>query len=57
MGILFNERHQLRAENPGLSWHTLGGHFHDSRPFWAAAGTDVPGGYQQREACPHVPAG
>lgn len=47
----------LRHENPGLSWHTLGSHFHDSRPFWAAAGTGVPGRYQQRDTCPHVPKG
>ncbi|MHB9856706.1 hypothetical protein [Streptomyces sp. YIM S03343] len=47
----------LRHENPGLSWHTLGSHFHDSRPFWAAAGTGVPGRYQQRDTCPHVPDG
>ncbi|WP_217369878.1 hypothetical protein [Nonomuraea antri] len=24
----------LRAEYPGLSWHTLGGHFRDSMAFW-----------------------
>ncbi|MEV7011983.1 hypothetical protein [Streptosporangium sp. NPDC051022] len=47
----------LRTENPGLSWHTLGGHFRDSRPFWAAVGADVPGGYQQRPLCAHVDAG
>lgn len=47
----------LRHENPGLSWHTLGGHFRDSRPFWAAAGAGVPGSYQQRETCTHVPGG
>ncbi|MEU0389140.1 hypothetical protein [Streptomyces chartreusis] len=47
----------LRLEHPGLSWHTLGGHFQDSRPFWAAAGAGVPGSYQQRETCPHVPEG
>ncbi|MGX1025552.1 hypothetical protein RKD37_000010 [Streptomyces ambofaciens] len=45
----------LRLEHPGLSWHTLGCHFQDSRPFWAAAGAGVPGSYQQRETCPHVP--
>jgi hypothetical protein len=47
----------LRLEHPGLSWHTLGGHFQDSRPFWAAAGAGVPGSYQQRETCPHLPEG
>lgn len=47
----------LRAEHPGLSWHTLGGHFRDSMAFWAVAGTDVPGGYQQRPTCPHIDSG
>ncbi len=37
----------LRREHPDLAWHTLGGHFADSRPFWAAMGSGVPGGYQQ----------
>ncbi|MEV4974635.1 hypothetical protein [Streptomyces scopuliridis] len=44
----------LRAEHPGLSWHTLGGHFADSKAFWKAAGLDVPGGYQQFSTCTHV---
>ncbi|WP_218135583.1 hypothetical protein [Nonomuraea jiangxiensis] len=48
---------QLRAEHPGLSWHTLGGHFRESRPFWAAVGAGVPGGYQQRRVCPHITNG
>jgi hypothetical protein len=47
----------LRAEHPGFSWHTLGGHFRDSEPFWAAVDTHVPGGYQQRPLCPHTTAG
>jgi hypothetical protein len=47
----------LRLEHPGLSWHTLGGHFHDSRPFWTDVGTGVPGSYQQRDTCPHVSEG
>jgi hypothetical protein len=47
----------LRAENPDLSWHTLGGHERDSQAFWAAVGTDVPGGYQQRPVCPHITRG
>jgi len=34
----------------------LGGHFRDSRPFWAAIGAEVPGGYQQRPLCPHATA-
>jgi hypothetical protein len=44
----------LRAEHPGPAWHTLGGHLGGSQPFWAAVGTDVPGGYQQHSPCPHV---
>ncbi|MET8160712.1 hypothetical protein ABZT47_30505 [Sphaerisporangium sp. NPDC005289] len=44
----------LRREHPRLSWHTLGGHFRESRPFWAAVGAGVQGGYQQRRVCPHV---
>jgi hypothetical protein len=47
----------LRNEHPSLSWHTLGGHFQDSRPFWTAVGTGVPGSYQQRDTCPHIPKG
>lgn len=47
----------LRAEYPNLAWHTLGGHFRDSQPFWTAIGTDVTGGYQQHELCPHVKPG
>jgi hypothetical protein len=47
----------LRTEYPDLGWHTLGGHFSDSRAFWAAVGAGVPGGYQQRHVCPHVSPG
>lgn len=47
----------LRAENPGMAWHTLGGHFASSRAFWNTVGADVPGGYQQRPLCPHVTPG
>ena len=47
----------LRAEHPGLAWHTLGGHYRESRPFWAAVGADIEGGYQQREVCQHVSSG
>jgi hypothetical protein len=47
----------LRRENPGLTWHTLGGHLSGSPPFWAAAGSSVPGGYTPRELCPHLSAG
>jgi hypothetical protein len=32
----------LRAEYPGLAWHTLGGHFTDLRAFWAAVGAGAP---------------
>ncbi|KJK55435.1 hypothetical protein UK12_28680 [Saccharothrix sp. ST-888] len=44
----------LRAEYPGLAWHTLGGHFAESRGFWAAVGAGVTGAYEQRRLCPHV---
>lgn len=44
----------LRTEHPGMSWHTLGGHESDSRPFWTAAGTGVSGRYQRRKPCPHI---
>lgn len=44
----------LRAEHPGLAWHTLGGHLSESREFWTVVGADVPGGYQQRPCCPHA---
>jgi hypothetical protein len=47
----------LRADNPGLEWHTLGGHFRDSEPFWTAVGTGVPGGYQQHGVCRHRSVG
>lgn len=44
----------LRAEHSGLFWHTLGGHFRDSIPFWASVGARVPGGYQQKATCSHI---
>lgn len=44
----------IRADHPGLQWYTLGGHLGDSQPFWATAGTAVPGGYRQGPLCPHV---
>jgi len=44
----------LRAEHPGLTWHTLGGQFQRSEAFWIAAGRGVTGGYQQRDLCPHL---
>ena len=43
----------LRAEHPGLEWHTFGGHFPDSEPFWTAVGAGVAGGYRRRDMCPH----
>ena len=47
----------LRNENPGLSWHTLGGHFTSTRGFWESIGTEVQGGYTQRDICVHVTDG
>lgn len=47
----------VRAENPGLSWSTMGGHERDSRAFWDAAGEGVPGAYRQRDLCEHVTPG
>lgn len=44
----------LRNENPGLSWHTLGGHFQSSRGFWESTGTGVRGGYAQHDICEHL---
>jgi hypothetical protein len=43
----------LRSENPGLQWHTLGGHLSDAVPFWEAAAVGVPGGYTKHSICPH----
>ena len=45
---------QLRAEHPGYTWHTAGGHERDARPFWDAAGQGVSGGYRQARLCEHV---
>jgi hypothetical protein len=47
----------LRAENPAVSWYTLGGHIDGSPAFWNAVGAGVPGGYRQRDVCSHVPSG
>lgn len=44
----------LRRTYPGLRWHTGGGHFRASEPFWASVSVGVPGGYTQRERCEHV---
>ncbi|MER6571679.1 hypothetical protein ABT288_37280 [Streptomyces sp. NPDC001093] len=45
----------LRLEHLSLSWHTLGSRFQDSRAFWTAVGSSVPGSYRQRDTCPHIP--
>lgn len=44
----------LREEHPGLSWHTLGGHY-AAPQFWDAVGADVDGGYQRRDLCRCLP--
>jgi hypothetical protein len=46
----------LRSGYPQFEWHTLGGHMSDSRSFWDAVGVGVPGGYRQRDLCPHLDA-
>jgi hypothetical protein len=43
----------LRSDNRGIEWHTLGGHLADSVPFWVMVGAGIPGGYTQRDPCPH----
>ena len=47
----------LRTEYPGLEWHTLGGHFRETEPFWSAVGDGINGGYAKRVVCPHRTAG
>ncbi|MGW7824853.1 hypothetical protein ACWGLF_44075 [Streptomyces puniciscabiei] len=47
----------LRHKHRSLSWHTLGRHFQDSRAFWTAVGSSVPGSYQPGDTCPHIPEG
>ncbi|MEV0649886.1 hypothetical protein AB0I28_31985 [Phytomonospora sp. NPDC050363] len=47
----------LRAEHPGLAWHTLGGHLSGARAFWDSAGDGVEGGYRPRALCVHVERG
>ncbi|TMR22130.1 hypothetical protein ETD85_49875 [Nonomuraea zeae] len=42
----------LRFDYPGLSWHTLGGHFREAEPFWEAVAAEVPGGYRRRRPPP-----
>lgn len=43
----------LRAEHPGLAWHTAGNHMPGSEPFWKAVASGVSGGYARRDICPH----
>jgi hypothetical protein len=43
----------VRTENPGLSWHTLGGQS-DAPAFWNAAGAQTRGGYRRHPLCPHI---
>jgi hypothetical protein len=43
----------LRAEHPGVSWYTAGGHMPDVEPFWQAIATGIPGGYQRHKICVH----
>ncbi|GGV00670.1 hypothetical protein GCM10010245_04050 [Streptomyces spectabilis] len=44
----------LRRAYPGVQWHTGGGHFRESEPFWGSVSVGVPGGYTRRERCHHV---
>jgi hypothetical protein len=44
----------LREAYPGLEWHTGGGHFRESVPFWTSVAANVPGGYTQQDRCLHV---
>lgn len=42
----------LRRAYPGFEWHTGGGHFPESEPFWNSVAVEVPGGYTRRKgAC------
>ncbi|MER5755020.1 hypothetical protein [Streptomyces sp. NPDC002088] len=44
----------LRLAYPGIQWHTAGGHFRESEPFWDSVSVDVPGNYTQRARCHHI---
>jgi hypothetical protein len=45
----------LRAEHPEVTaWYAASGLMPDSKAFWAAVGTGVPGGYSSQELCAHV---
>jgi hypothetical protein len=39
-GLAAAELAALRAEHPGLSWHTAGNHMPDSGPFWRAVAVE-----------------
>jgi hypothetical protein len=56
-GLASAAHRALRTEHPGLSRHTLGGHFRESEPFWSAMSIGVAGGYERREVCPQRSAG
>lgn len=53
-GLAASGLQALRAEHPGVAWHTGSGHLRDSRAFWAATGDAVAGAYQPRALCHHV---
>ncbi|MHB6912778.1 hypothetical protein [Streptomyces sp. DB-54] len=44
----------LRSAYPGVEWHTAGGHFRESEPFWESVGVSVPGGYTWQKKCDHA---
>ncbi|MER5882436.1 hypothetical protein ABT160_01260 [Streptomyces sp. NPDC001941] len=44
----------LREAYPDAQWHTAGGHFRESEPFWTRVGQGVAGEYAQRERCHHI---
>lgn len=44
----------LRYAHPGVEWHTGGGHFRESEPFWNSVSADVPGGYTRKDRCRHL---
>lgn len=54
LGLASAALRSLRSAYPNLEWHTGGGHFRESEPFWTVVGVDVPGGYTQRDRCLHV---
>lgn len=54
-GIAVTALAALRVENPGIAWHTAGGHL--AGEFWQAAGDGISGAYRQRGPCAHVALG